>query len=80
MPGVIDDKSGKRYRLKTLGVLEELEARRRQWEEEKERLKRTEERMALLAKDREKREKGKDKGLELGRGREDGLGLPKFKE
>lgn len=80
MPGVMDDNTGKHYRLKTLGVLEELEARQREWEAEKERLKRVEERMAQLAKDRKKQEKDKERDLELGRGREDGLGLPRFRE
>ena len=76
--GVEDANSGRHYRLKTLGILGDLEVRRQEWEAKKNRLRLAEERMAQLAKDREKQAKEQERGKDLGRGRGDELGVPKF--
>ncbi len=63
-PAVMDINTGKRYRLKTLGLADDLDARRRQWQAEKDREERVKERKAEL--ERVRRERG-DGGRERGR-------------
>lgn len=62
-PAVMDINTGKRYRLKTLGLADDLDARRRQWQAEKDRQERVRERKAELERARKERGDG-------GRGRE----------
>ena len=78
-PGVIEKANGRRYRLKTLGVLGDLEVRRQEWEADKNRLRLDEERKAQMARLRERQAKEQERDKDLGRGRGHGLGVPKFR-
>ena len=77
VPGVIDINSGKRYRLKTLGVRDDFETRQRAWEAEKKRLILAEERKEQMARMREEQAKERDQGKDQGRGCEDVLVKPR---